>query len=204
MAIDITNLIAPLAIGGFTGFLIVFLVLKNFPMRVKIKIAIGGFLSALVVAALYFVSQNIVVGVILGVSWAFACLYYTAEYSSKNMPDVDFAQNPLQIAPVNAASLSALMLAVIVFILGAASNFFKNPSDKLSLVAFAAPPLLGAISFVICTYFATKYGLSRDMESKQHYVKRALMWWDIGQTILIATMASITLFVALMIDKIIA
>lgn len=204
MAIDMASLMAPSAIGAVTGFLVVFLVLNKFPMQFKLKIAAGGFLSALAVAALYFVSQSIIVGVVLGTSWAFIWLYVIAGYGAKNMPDIDIGADPLEMVEQGAGTLAGLMIAIIVFMLGAASSLFNNPADKFTLIAFSAPPLVASLAFAVSTYFSSKYGVSKDVAEKQYSAKKSLAWWDIGQTIFIATIIAIVIFVAMMIEKIVA
>ncbi len=203
MAIDITNLIAPLTIGALTGFLVVFLVLKKFSMESKLKIAGGGLLSALAVAALYLVSQNIVVGVVIGTAWALFWLYVIAEEGGKKIPDMDLKTEPLEMVEENSGNMAALLIAAMAFILGTASAFFKSPADKFNIVAFAAPPLVASLSMAICTYYATKYGMIKDNKSKQYYLKKSLIWWDIGQTIFIATTITMAIFVAMTIERII-
>lgn len=204
MAIDIASLMAPSAIGAITGFLVVFLVLNKFPMPFRLKIAGGGLLSALVVAALYFISQSIIVGVVLGTSWAFAWLWVIAGYGAKNMPDINLGADPLEMVEQSAGNLAGLMLAIIVFVLGAASTLFDKPADKFTLIAFSAPPLIASLALAVSVYFATKYGISKGVAEKQYNVKKSLTWWDIGQTIFIATIIAIVIFVAMMIEKIVA
>ncbi|MFH0889996.1 MAG: hypothetical protein V1836_02520 [Candidatus Aenigmatarchaeota archaeon] len=200
---DMTNLIAPLAIGGITGLMIVLLVLKNFAAKLKLKITIAAFLSAAIVAMVYYVLQNIVTGVILGTSWALAWLFIIAEYGIKTIPNMNLKNDPLELIEENASNLAGLLIAAIAFILGISATLFKNPGDKFNLVAFAAPPLISAISMGICTYFATKYSMTNDFKTKQYYLKRSLIWWDIGQTIFIATTLTMIIFVGMSIEKII-
>ncbi|MFH1105735.1 MAG: hypothetical protein V1731_00815 [Candidatus Aenigmatarchaeota archaeon] len=204
MAIDMVSLAAPAAIGATTGFLVVFLVLKKFPMMFKLKIAIGGFLSALIVAALYFISQSIIVGVVIGTAWAFMCLWVIAGYGAKNMPDIELDADPLEMVEQSAGNLAGMMLAIIVFVLGAASTLFDKSSDKFTLIAFSAPPLVASLALAVSVYFATKYGVSKGESEKQYNAKKSLTWWDIGQTIFIATIIAIIIFVAMMIEKIVA
>lgn len=204
MAINLETLMAPLAIGAMTGILVIFLVLKNFTMRLKLEIACAGTASAAVVAVLYYISQNIAVGVILGTSWAMLCLYFIAERGTKTIPNMSAKAEPLELLEENSGNLAAVLIAVIAFILGVASTLFKSPGDKFNLVAFSAPPLISSISMAICMYFATKYHMTNDAKTKQYYMKRSLIWWDIGQTIFIATVITMVLFVGMSIEKIIA
>ncbi len=204
MAIDIATLTTPLAIGGITGLMIVLLVLKNFTAKLKLKISVAAFLSAAIVAILYYFLQNIVAGVMLGTLWSMTWLFVIAEYGVKNIPNLNLKNEPLGLIEDNSSSLAGLLIAAIAFILGISATLFKNPADKFSLVAFAAPPLISAISMAICTYFATKYYMTDNAKTKQYYVKRSLIWWDIGQTIFIATTLTMIIFVGMSIEKIIA
>ncbi len=204
MAINLENLMVPLAVGAMTGVLVVSLVLKNFTMRIKLEIACAGAVSAAVVAVLYYASQNIAVGVVLGTSWAMLCLYFIAERVTKTIPNMNAKAEPLELLEENAGNLAAVLIAVIAFILGVASTLFKNPGDKFNLVAFSAPPLISSISMAVCMYFATKYRMTNNAKEKQYYMKRSLVWWDIGQTIFIATTITMILFVAMSIEKVVA
>ncbi len=204
MAINLENLMAPLLVGAMTGILVVFLVLKNFTMRLKLGIACAGAVSAAAVAALYYVSQNIAVGVVLGTLWAMLWLYFIAERGTRMIPNISAKAEPLELLEENAGNLAAVLIAAIAFILGVAATLFKSPGDKFNLVAFSAPPLISSISMAICMYFATKYRMTTDAKAKQYHMKRSLIWWDIGQTIFIATTITMILFVAMSIEKIIA
>ncbi len=204
MAITLVDLAIPSLVGASTGLLIVFLVLKNFSPSFKIKIAGGGFLTALAVAALYYVSQSMLVGVLVGTAWAFGWLFVVAEKYSKDMPDREPLENPFNMKPHESAGMSAMMLTIIVFVLGSAASVFAHSSNKISVIGFSAPPLLGAISFVMCSYFITRFDLETDSVAKQLYLKKLIAWWTIGQTILISTIIAISFFVAVAIEAIVA
>ncbi|MFH0889995.1 MAG: hypothetical protein V1836_02515 [Candidatus Aenigmatarchaeota archaeon] len=204
MAINLPDLIVPSSIGATTGMLIVFLVLKNLSLGLKLKLAGGGFATAMVVAALYYAFQNIIFGVVIGTLWAFGWLVIIADQYSKTMKDFEPLENPLKMTANTVASMSAMMLTIIVFILGSAATIFPQSSSKFSLVAFSAPPLIGAISFIMCSYFTTKFELETEPYAKQQSLKKVVAWWTIGQTILISTIVSVSFFVAFVVETIVA
>lgn len=204
VTIELTDLAIPAIVGASTGLLIVILVLKNFSNSFKIKVAVAGFLTLMPVLAAIYVLQSMTVGVILGTLWAFIWLVIIAEKYTKDMPDFNTLVNPFNMKPHESASMSALMIAVIVFILGSAASIFAHSSMKISIIGFTAPPLLGALSFITCAYFITKFDLETEPQAKQHYLKELVSWWNIGITIMISTIIGISFFLAVATQTIIA
>ena len=205
VVITLTDVIFPFIIASFSGLMVFFFILKDFPSSFKMKIFASAFVTLVLIATAFFFTQSLLVGVILVISWAVGWLIVIANYGADTvLPDFESDENPVKIAS-SSTTMSGLMLTIVVFILGSVASVLSNSVYKITMVAFAVPPLIGAMSFVMCTFFLTKLELSpsSDAFEKQRNIKKVVMWWRIGQTIQMSTLISIAFFVAVAISTII-
>lgn len=187
---------------AFVAGLINSFVLKNFPRAFKLKMLVFILLSATPIAYFFLVAKNLFATTILVCAWAVGCIFVIVHYGAKNftLPQDWSAGINNSRTP---ATMAALMLAVFTFILGFLISKLETFPYKVVAIGLLAPPLIGAISYILSAYFVLESYFVAAGEEKVLAAKRAVMWWEIGQLLLLSTIIVLIPFIGVLLDTLI-
>lgn len=190
-------LLAALVAGLINSF-----VLRNFPRAFKLKMLAIILLSVTPVAYFFFVARNLFATTLLVCVWAVGCIFMIVHHGAKN-----FVLPQDWTAGINnsrtPATMAALLLAVFTFMLGFITAKLETFPYKVVAIGLLAPPLIGAISFTMSAYFVLSSYFLGGAEEKMVSAKRAVMWWEIGQLLLLSTIITLIPFIAVLLDTMI-
>ncbi len=189
-------------LAAFVAGLINSFVLRSFPRVFKLKMLVFILLSAVPIAYFFLVAKNLFVTTVLVCAWAIGCIFLIVHYGAKNfvLPQDWSAGINNSRTP---ATMAALMLAVFTFILGFIITKLETFSYKVVAIGLLAPPLIGAISYIMSAYFVLASYFNMEGEEKALAAKRAVMWWEIGQLLLLSTIIVLIPFIGLLLDTLI-
>lgn len=189
-------------LAAFVVWLINSFVLKSFPRAFKLKMLAIILLSATPIAYFFIVAKNMFATTLLVCAWAIGCIFLIVHYGAKNfvLPQDWSAGINNSRTP---ATMAALMLAVFTFMLGFIVSKLETFTYKIVTIGLLAPPLIGAISYIMSAYFVLASYFNTEGEEKALAAKRGVMWWEIGQLLLLSTIISLIPFIAILLDTLI-
>lgn len=187
-------LFAALVAGLINSF-----VLRSFSRAFKLRMLGIILLSATPIAYIFLTTLNLFITTILVCAWAIGSIFLIVHYGagSSRLPKdwrkgINDSRTP--------ATMAALMLTAFTFMMGFIVSKLDSFPYKIVVIGLLATPLVGAVSYIFSAYYVLESAFIASGREKDDTSKKAVMWWEIGQLLLLSTVLSLIPFIAVLLQ----